>query len=505
MKRIIFLLIGLTSFPNLNAQNISDALRYSANNIQGTARFSALSGAFGALGGDVSAIDINPAGSSVFLENTLTTTFSVFSRNNKNTYSNSNTQSNYTDLNITNGGAVFVYTNPNENSNWRKFTFGINFNTQNNYDNEVFVEGNNSTSIGTFFLNQAQGIPLNLLELQSGESISDLYSFLGQTEGTNAQNAFLGYQGFIFDPLDNDPSNTSYISNVGSGVYSQEYILFTRGYSGKYSFNLSTQITENYYVGINFNAHTIDYQQSTLLTERNSNSNSSIIRIDFENNLSTLGNGFSMQIGGIAKINQNVRLGFTYTSPTWFTISEETTQVLETSRIANGETLFISISPNIINVFNDYKLSTPAKISASGAYIFGKKGLLSVDYEFTDFSRIMFKPTTSNYFTLLNEEINNSLKGVSSIKIGGEYRWKQISFRGGFHFSESPYKEKYINEDIKGFSLGLGYNFGNYNLDFAYINTQQQSEEQFYYSGLNTPYTSTVNNNNFLLTLGIDL
>ena len=33
------------------AQDISDILKYSQNDIQGTARFRALSGAFGALGG----------------------------------------------------------------------------------------------------------------------------------------------------------------------------------------------------------------------------------------------------------------------------------------------------------------------------------------------------------------------------------------------------------------------------------------------------------------------
>ena len=68
MKRIIFLLIGIVSFHFSNAQSTIDALRYSNENIQGTARFNSLGGAFGALGGDISSIDINPAGSSVFLQ-----------------------------------------------------------------------------------------------------------------------------------------------------------------------------------------------------------------------------------------------------------------------------------------------------------------------------------------------------------------------------------------------------------------------------------------------------
>ena len=68
MKRILkvfLILILVTSFQGLG-QNISDGLNYSSNSIDGTARFNSMSGAFGALGGDLSAIAVNPAGSVVF-------------------------------------------------------------------------------------------------------------------------------------------------------------------------------------------------------------------------------------------------------------------------------------------------------------------------------------------------------------------------------------------------------------------------------------------------------
>ena len=47
-------------------QNISDAVRYSTETTLGTARFKSMSGAFGALGGDMSAVSVNPAGSAIF-------------------------------------------------------------------------------------------------------------------------------------------------------------------------------------------------------------------------------------------------------------------------------------------------------------------------------------------------------------------------------------------------------------------------------------------------------
>ena len=67
LKKIsIFLL--LFSF-SLNSQSLNDFLKISIDNPIGSARFESMGGAFGALGGDLSAINVNPAGSAVFNDN----------------------------------------------------------------------------------------------------------------------------------------------------------------------------------------------------------------------------------------------------------------------------------------------------------------------------------------------------------------------------------------------------------------------------------------------------
>jgi hypothetical protein len=61
MKKYIFLLaIGLTASV-AQSQEISDAMRYSQDNLNGTARFRAMSGAFGALGAGSSLAAVNAA------------------------------------------------------------------------------------------------------------------------------------------------------------------------------------------------------------------------------------------------------------------------------------------------------------------------------------------------------------------------------------------------------------------------------------------------------------
>ena len=252
MKRLIFLIITVVPMLYLNAQDVTDGLRYSFDDLNGSARFNALSGAFGSLGGDLTAMTINPAGSAIFLNNFSSASFSITDLKNDASYFNTATNSSKSDINVNQAGVVFVFTNSNEESSWKKFSIGINYNLMKNYDDELFIKGIGNTSIGEFFLSQAQGIPLDLLQLQNGETISNLYSYLGENYGTKAQNAFLGYQAFLFDPIFPDnPESTQYISNIANGNFNHEYIYVSRGFKGKYTINFATQITDHLYFGIN--------------------------------------------------------------------------------------------------------------------------------------------------------------------------------------------------------------------------------------------------------------
>ena len=64
-KLKLFLIALLGTFSVIYSQSINDALNYSSNSYQGTARFNSISGSFGALGEDLSAIAINPASSAI--------------------------------------------------------------------------------------------------------------------------------------------------------------------------------------------------------------------------------------------------------------------------------------------------------------------------------------------------------------------------------------------------------------------------------------------------------
>lgn len=488
------------------AQNINDGLRYSLEDNTGTARFTALSGAMGALGGDISAMRVNPAGGAVFVTSNVTLTASLADIGNKASYFNNTEKTFSNKINLGQAGGVFVFNNPNEASAFKKFTIGFNYDTSKNFDNELFIAGRGNNTIGDFFLEQAQGISLDLFQLQGNENISDLYAYLGETQGTAAQNAFLGYQGYLFNPIDPDnPNNTEYLSNIANGSYNQEFLYISKGYNSKFTLNFATQITDNFYLGANLNTHSIDFRRSTLLVETNSNPGSFVSAVGFENNLYVRGAGISAQFGGIAKVAENLRLGLTFDTPTWYDISEETSQYLETRRLEEGRNVTAVINPNVRNIYENYTLRTPGKLTGSIAYIFGQHGLVSFDYSYKDHSNIKFSPDrTSIYFNELNNSIENTLTGVSTYKIGAEYRIDLFSLRGGYSYEESPYKDSETLGDLQGFSLGLGYNLGSYFFDLAYSRTQQDRFEQMYSVGLTDAAEVSSTYNNFMFSVGFN-
>jgi hypothetical protein len=471
-----------------------------------------MSGAFGALGGDMSSININPAGAAIFNSSHLSLSLGVFSTNDDVTYDvNSTNRTNSfsnSNLDLNQLGAAFVFKNWNTNSPWKTFTFGMAYDRARDFDQDWVASGTNTTSIDSYFLSNANNanIPFSVLKLRPGEFIEDAYATIGGlSNGYQIQQAFLGYWSGIIDPLnlDNETNDneTNYVSNIGAGNFNQNYLYSATGYNGKLAFNFATEYDDMIFFGLNLNAHFINYERFTRLDESNSNNGSLVNSLAFENLLTTNGAGFSFQLGTIIKLTPQLRAGVSYNSPTWFRISEELVQGINSNN-ADPDIGFIS---DVINIFPDYRLETPGKITGSLAYVFAKKGLLSFDYAFKDYSNATFSPTVDSFFSDLNTTIGNTLTWASSYRLGGEYRIKQLSLRGGYRLEESPYKDADFFGDLTGYSLGLGYSFGDFNLDIAFSQAERDTNYQLYTTGLTDDARIESRFTDVILTLGFNI
>lgn len=500
MKKLFFLFItGLTVSASYS-QDVSDALRYSQDNITGTARFRAMSGAFGAVGGDLSSLSVNPAGSAVFNTNQVGISFSNQNIKNNSNYFGTETSDKENSFTLNQAGGVFVFKNNNPNAGWNKITIGATYENTNNFNNSIFSAGTNPTnSVDGYFLAFANGIPFQNIDNQD-------YRDLGYRE----QQAFMGYNGYVIDPLTNTPGNSQYISNVPEGGnYYQENEIYTRGYNSKVGFNIATSYRDRFYLGANLNVHVTDYRRSTSFYEDNNNAlqpYETISNLRFNNELYTYGNGFSFQLGAIGKVTEAFRLGVAYESNTWYELYDETSQSLSTTRQADGgQPLNANVNPNIVNVYESYTLQTPDKWTFSAAYVFGKSGLLSVDYAVKNYGNAKFKPTNDIGFRDVNTDISNTLTSTGELRIGGEYKINQLSLRAGYRFEGSPYKNGSTIGDLNSYSGGLGYNFGGTKLDLAYSYLERKSNQGFFATGFTDGANINSKLNNVTLTLLFEL
>lgn len=483
----------------------SDALRYAMDNITGTARFRSMSGAFGALGGDMSSLSINPAGSAVFNHNQGTVTLSSLNTKNNANYFGTQTSEKNNTIDINQAGVVFVFLNEYPNSKWNKFSIGVNYENTNNFNNDVFVKGINPTnSIDKYFLRYANGLPS-----EGGIFLSTLNNaYFGNLDFIDQQ-ALLGYQAFIFNPVDADNNdNTVYVSNVptNSNYYQESYIA-TNGYNGKLTFNVGAAYNDKFYFGLNLNSHFSDFTKSSAVYEAyDTDPTTGLQSVQFDNLVYTYGNGFSMNLGVIGKVTNDLRLGLAYESPTWMKLRDQLSQRVIAYCPDCGNNNPIIYNPNLTTEFESYRVKTPGKYTFSGAYTFNKKGLISIDYAIKDYGNTRFRQSFSvysqnsnSYLESLNSNISNNMTLASEIRIGGEYKYKMFSFRGGYRYEQSPYKNDAIMGDLTGYSGGLGFNFGESKLDLAYSSSKRKQTSALISSGMND--VANINALNKVITL----
>lgn len=463
--------VCLTSLAQAQEISPTDIMNYNGSDMNGTARFKGMSGAFGALGGDLSALKINPAGSAFFNYNSTAFSLAFVNKNNKSDYNGSKEKENDTDFDLSQLGAVFVFNSNNPNAVVRRFTIGLNYENTKNLSNNYFFRGQNgSTNVNDYLYGAAQygnnGNPINIQDIQQiGDNHINGYNDAGYYNGLSGQNAYLAYHSGLIS------YNNGYTKNYNENSATiQARDNRTTGNTGSFSGNFGAQIGERFYVGTNLNVKTVDYTQNSVVSERvvSPTNSQNVVQTDYGNSIYTHGTGFSFNLGVIGQITDNLRAGLSYESPTWYNLYDETTQFIKTS-FANDNSKIIA--PNIVNLYDKYQVTTPSQYTGSLAYIFGDKALLSLDYSVKDYRNNKFKPTHDATYNIINQSIQSNMQTASELRIGGEYRLNAVSLRAGYRYEQSPYKTDKLVGDLQSFSAGIGYTFGPSRLDLSYAFT----------------------------------
>ncbi len=442
MKKLIalFLFLGISMTTLSQSMGYTDlALLFSKDSHLGTARFNAMSGAFGALGGEISSLKMNPASAAIFNNSLLSA--SANSRkttiNTRYYSSQSATQEEY--FNFSQAGAIFVY-KTNENSDWSKVAFGFNYAIQNDYNDYFFASGNSGVATFTEF------------------------------------------------PLENADVPIQY-----STAESQNFTNTTSGDLAAYTFAIAGIYQRDLHLGAAINTYDLRFSQRSTLREQNNDGEGNLLNAKFYQENITSGTGFSFSAGAIYKATKKLRFGFSYQSPIWFTEILEETNITDNDGFYGDTEIKVSTDPITYDntVGNNfpvqgyaYQLKTPSRTTTSIAYVFGNQGLISADYTLHGYKKIKL---SNGDFNTENQFFSNSLRNSYSLNLGSEWRFKALSLRGGYQYVQSPDTNAIASDNTKGYSFGAGYNFGNTKFDVSYQNKSRSEPYNFY------PQYATVN------------
>ncbi|HRY97491.1 MAG TPA: hypothetical protein P5550_00400 [Bacteroidales bacterium] len=476
MKKIWTFLLVLGTAGLLNAQNEVDALRYSQVFPGGSARFNALSGAFGALGADFSSLSVNPAGIGVYQSSEFSFTPSLSLGKTESTYLGKTGEDLKYNFNLGNAGMVFVMPmGPAAQSNgWKNLQFGLGINRQNNYNARMLVEGfNPESSLLDAYLDYANGIAP---------------SELGAFDTRLAFNTWL---------LDTMGSNTQYISAVPDGQVTQRKSVTSDGSLNEFVLSLGANYSDRFYLGASLGFPFLRYNESSVYTERDyDNLIEDFDEFSVYDDLEARGSGINFKLGMIFRATEWLRLGAALHTPTFFDIREEYTTTIS-SAFDNGDS-YTDASPD--GRF-DYTLETPMRAIGSVALVIGKLGLLSADYEFVDYSSARLRSDSYKYFDE-NDAIRNSYTSTGNLRVGTEWKLDNFAFRGGVGLYGSPYRSGINNAERTSYSLGFGLREKNYFVDLAYVYSQMEEDYYLYNPGLVSAVANKTSQSSYMMTLG---
>jgi hypothetical protein len=478
-KKIILAAItfNMGLFSLAFGQNEIDALRYSQFMRGGTARFTSMGGAFGALGGDFSVLSTNPAGIGIYRKSEFTFTPSFFNQKTTSDFKGNMLDDYKYNVNFNNAGIVLAYYEPETKNAWKGISFGFGYNKLNNFNNRISMSGKNSdNSLLDMYVNEAQGV---------GGDTSAMDPFSTQ---------LALYSGAIFM----DTSNGIFYQHMqGSYGEEQSKSVTSSGSMGETVFSLGGNYNDKLYLGATFGIPHINYhEESTYMETADTNAWNGFKSFELNQDSRTTGVGFNFKFGMIYKPVDWVRIGGALHSPSYFEMHDDWSSDMKTT-IANKA--YTAQSPSGLY---DYSLITPMRTIGSIGFVIKKIGLIGVDYEFVDYPSATLRSDKYKYIDE-NKAIREKYMEGNNIRFGTEWRLEPMSIRAGAAYYSSPFKHISGNSGSRiDYSAGIGFRDENFFLDFAYVLSQTKDNYYFYNPSITSPSVNTSTSSSVLMTLG---
>jgi len=506
MKKLILTLFATAGIIGLSfGQYIDQALIFSQQNYGSTARSKAMGNAIGAVGGDFSSLSINPAGIGIYLSSEVTGTLNLVGINNTDgTYRGQITNDRSNNFNFRNFGYVLATPTNNAGSGLVSFNFGVGFNKLNNFNQTLSLSKTGSP------YSRMDGFAQNT----NGISSNDLLSETNYDPYQNANvplESELAWQNYLIDvsnPDANGVGNQYQSLLFQNELVNQNQTITKEGYLNEYVASFGANFNHQLYLGATIGMQDLYYKESKSYSE-----DGEFGRFDYNTSDRTRGFGYNLKLGIIYKATPSFRIGAAIHTPTFFDMKREASEAMS-SNLQNVSAAADGSHTAETPVFDyKYKLETPMRAIGSLAYQFGKKGMISFDYEYVDYSKMNLRNSDDpNSASLDNTAIKTIYQPVSNLRFGGEFKpTDAVSLRAGYELFGNPFKTTIDNKSQpnKDFSYntincGIGYRINNVFLDVSY-SLGTKTDFNYIDNFDAEPVKYNTKNNEIVFTLGIKL
>ena len=537
-SKYIFFAVSLFAALSANAQETYENAKLAGEDLNGTARYVGMGGAMEALGADISTIGSNPAGIGLFRHSNVSLSAGLLMQSDGKEFSNGKK----TNLSFDQIGGVYT-TRTGQKS---FLNFGFNYHKSKNFDyilnaagslngssqnKQSYIKGilANENSGGFFVLKDKNGKNVGYVEAPSPNNPSP------NVASTWSQIDYLYWNSLI-------PSSAGVFNYEKATGYTLDRA--HTGYIGNYDFAVSGNLNDRVYLGLTFGMKDVNYKGYSEYRENLNNAGGVLVRDERK----VTGSGFDITAGVIVRpvAESPFRIGAYVKSPTWYDLTTSNTTGLVYAQGAKNKESYISNS-------YDFKMWTPWKFGFSLGHTIGNNIALGATYEYENYANINSRVNNGGYYDYyydqyyessipdknMNAHTKEVLKGVSTLKLGIEYKpVNNVALRMGYNYVGAMYasdRQKdpglaslgtayssttdYTNwGEINRFTLGVGYQVKKFNIDLAYQYSAQKGsfapfsnvKDVTYTSGTTTITESNIasitdvknNRSQLLLTLG---
>lgn len=547
IKPILLIALTLSFSLSVSAQSAEDffpvgyyrdAVRFSQQNPMGSARIRALGGAGVSLGGDISHAMLNPAGLGFMRKSEYHISAGVGLTNTTSSGTGIDGSAGQSRFFLPELGAVFSNSKSSSasGSKWRGGAFAISFNRIADYNSDVSytdVSGN-PTSLLNAFEESSYGYSQAFMDEEKQYGAT---TFAGMAYGLDLIKPI--YNRNTNDPNYNDANY--YYYNIGRDsdgfttprVQQRTQMVETRGGQYETSFAYGGNFDDKLYLGAKMGVQNVNYTKTSQYVELR---DTDLTYLGLAEEFRTTGWGINFQAGVIWRPIDAIRVGATFTSPTWYTLNDYYQASLtreanytwndslyqeanfNPANFPDGDPNYV-YNPAGVNMYNPnatnetqkysgrrtarhdqirtkYNMNTPWKAAGGISGFLGKKGFITLDVEYVGYSAMKVNKGTTYFFEntyypyeeeldftgdnyILGEEFRNTV----NIRVGGEYRLnRSFMLRAGYAYYQDPTKEEYqfVDQSKSYYSGGLGYRNNNFYADLSVVYSQWKGTESPY-------------------------